>query len=130
MAEETRTMDSAAWAEGRRRALELLRDIESTAYEDLGTDPEWHEGRPQENVAHGHLVALITTQNKDVVESFSAVLTHYLGDVRHCGRPFWEEIEAKTLKPGPTRMAGLRARVALKPFGDVSAQFRIGVSHG
>jgi hypothetical protein len=129
MAEETRMIDVAAWREGRRRALELLRDIENASYNDTGAEPEWREGRPQENVAHGHLFALMTTQNRDVIEAFSAVLTNYLGDVAHSGVPDWDHLEATTLDPILTRMSGLSARVSVKPFGDAIAQLRVSANN-
>jgi hypothetical protein len=99
----------SAWREGTRRAIELLRDLEGSSADDMDCQDDCRDGRPQANVFHGHLLALMATQDQDVLAAFSSVLTHVFGNTMRGGVPDIDDVVREMRDPIPTQMAGDRA---------------------
>jgi len=114
--------DPEAWREGLRRALAMLRDLESVSADDTDCKDDCRGGRPQENVVYGHLLGIISTRSDAILAAFSSVLTHYMGNAAHGGIPDIDDgpspISREMRAPIRTQLGRpTRARIAMRPFG-------------
>jgi len=89
----------AEWREGKKRAIALLRDLEEHKVDDMDLEDDCRDGRPQQNVVYPHLVRVMATHNSGVLQAFSSVLTHYVGNAARAGVPDIEPTSRRMRKP-------------------------------
>ncbi len=102
-------LDAAAWLEGQRRAVSMLRELEAAGARDTDYEADFREGAPQKNIVHGHLSAVIATEDENVVAAFSSILTHFLGNALSGGVPDLAPMDESTRFAVPIEMGGVRA---------------------
>jgi len=110
-----------AWREGSRRAISMLRDLDSYPAALLeGNEVNRADGGPQQTVVAGHLLGVMGTRDLSVMLAFSAVLTHYIGVCMNGGAPDVDCVAREMRKPIHTEMTGARAKIPTKPFSEVA----------
>ncbi len=103
------TPDSAAWLEGQRRAVAMLRELEAAGASQTDYQADFRDGTPQTNIVHGHLSAVIATENENAIAAFSSILTTFLGNTLSGSVPDVNELDESTRFAIPIQMGGVRA---------------------
>jgi hypothetical protein len=115
------TYTDVEWREGKRRAVALLRELQSLPTDELDCQSKYRDGRPQQNVVGSHLIGLMLTQNPGVLAAFGAVMTHFIGHAIHGGAPYLNRVIQEMRKPITTTWphdSGKNALLPTHPFPD------------